>query len=333
MRALASCMLLVVAGCASRPPAAVPEPAPAPVAGEVAQEAPEPAPRPAPPPRVESPPETPPPPPAEPQTGRVAVVLSDRSPAYESVAVALGKRLGRVLLYDLADRSLPPAAVFSGIADSAAEVVIAIGLEAVERAMLLSPLPVVFCQAFNVDTRRSSVPVRGVAAIPPLAPPLRAWKEARPALRSIGTIVGEGHDALIAEAEAAAADQGLEFRYGISGSDRETLYLFHRMARDIDAFWLFPDNRVLSVPVLEEMFAYARRHGVQVAVFSPALLALGPDVVVLSDPDDVAATALAVAERIMAGELGTVSPLTPLRRVEVRVSAPVHRAPAAGSAR
>lgn len=303
----------VVVTQARREPVPVALPAPAPAAA-----------------RAEPPP---PPPAAEPETGRIAIVLSDRRPAYEGVAVELGRLLGRFLLYNLADKSLPPGAAFSGIADSGAEVVIAVGLEAALQAMRSSPLPVVFCQVFNVDASASSAPVRGVAAIPPLAPQVRAWKKAHPGLRSIGAILGEGHDALIAEAETAAAGEGLSFRYRIAASDRETLYLFHRMAREIDGFWLFPDNRVLSIPVLKEILGYADRHAVQVAAFNPALLELGAELAVSSDEEDVAATALAVAERIIAGEIDDVPPLTPLTRVQVRTASAAPSAAAPGAAK
>lgn len=328
-----ACLLFLVSGCSLVQ--SVPEPAgPALEPIVIGQPRREPAPVPEPP--RESPPEVaaappPSPPPAEPETGRIAIVLSDRSPAYENVAVELGRQLGRFLLYNLADRSLPPPAVFSGIADSGAEVVIAIGLRAAEQALVMSSLPVVFCQVFNIDPGTSTVPVRGVAAIPPLAPQVRAWKQARPGLASIGAIVGAGHENLIAEAEAAALGQGIRFQHRIAGSDRETLYMFHRMAREIDGFWLFPDNRILSMPVLEEILAYASRHGVQVAVFNPALLEYGAEVAAISDYADVAATAIAVAERIIAGELDAIPPRTPLSRVEMRIGAAAPAAAAKGT--
>ncbi|HEX7063282.1 MAG TPA: ABC transporter substrate binding protein [Woeseiaceae bacterium] len=319
----------LLAACSMQSPRPEPEPAPVlePIVITQARREPPPVAKPAPAPAVVRPV---PPPPAEPENGRIAIVLSDRRPAYEGVAVELGRLLGRFLLYNLADKSLAPGAAFSGIADSGAEVVIAIGFEAAQQAMRLSPLPVVFCQVFNVDVSASTVPVRGVAAIPPLTPQVRAWKKAHPGLRSIGAIVGAGHDALIAEAEIAAASEGLGFKYRIAASDRETLYIFHRMAREIDGFWLFPDNRTLSIPVLKEILSYADRHGVQVAVFNPALLELGAELAVSSDEEDVAATALAVAERIIAGEIDAVPLLSPLTRVAVRTAAPAD-APAAAA--
>lgn len=316
---LGCCFALLASGCAwmQQPPEPAPEPPPVSVPEEPVVE-------PAPPPPVvaepmpEPEPEPEPLPVAELEPGRIAIVLSDRSPAYEQVAVELGHLLERYLLYNLADKSLSPGAVFSGIADSDAKVVIAIGLQAAEQAMALSPLPVVFCQVFNIDLAASATPVRGIASIPPLSPQVRAWKQLNPGLVSIGAILGEGHDDLVAEARAAAAENGVALQLRTATSDRETLYMFNRMAPDIDGFWLFPDNRVLSVAILKEMLTYASRHRVQVAVFNPKLLQLGASLSVGTVDADIAATALEVADRIIAGELDAIPARTPLHQLDVR---------------
>ncbi len=315
------CLVFLVSGCASTPktPRPAPEPLPAPPASLPEAPAPEPAP---PPPVISAPAPLPDPEPVPvaPDPGRIAIVLSNRSPAYEQVAVELGHLLDRYLLYNLADKSLSPRTVFSGIADSDAKVVIAIGLPAAEQAMALSPLPVVFCQVFNIDPTVSAAPVRGIASIPPLSPQVRAWKQLNPGLASIGAILGEGHDDLVAEAEAAAAENGVALHLRIATSDRETLYMFNRMAPDIDGFWLFPDNRVLSVAILKEMLNYAGRHQVQIAVFNPALLQLGAHLSIGTVGSDIAKTALAVADRIINGELEAIPARTPLHQIDVRSS-------------
>lgn len=321
-RALSVCLLLVASGCSlfREAPEAPPEPALEPIVITRSRREPPPPPEPEAAPPEAHPEPAPEPEPVVPQTGRIAILLSNRSPAYENVAIELSRQLGRFLLYNLGDRSLSPKTVFAGIADSDAEVVIAIGLQATEQAMALSPLPIVFCQVFNIDVSTSVAPIRGIAAIPPLGLQVQAWKEMRPGLETIGAILGVGHEQLIAEAQVAAAESGVGFLYRIASSDRETLYMFTRMAREIDGFWLFPDNRVLSIPVLKEMLSYADQHQVEIAVFNPALLELGAELSVSSDHADIAATAIAVAERIMDGGLDDVPAWTPLSRVDVQTA-------------
>jgi hypothetical protein len=313
------CTLLLASGCARFQEAPDPAPpAPEPVA--VPEELPEAPAEPLPQVATPEPEPEPEPPPAEPSPDRIAIVLSGRSPAYERVAVELGRLLDHYLLYNLADKSLSPREVFAGIADSDAEVVIAIGLKAAEQAMAFSTLPVVFCQVFNIDVTESVAPIRGVASIPPLSPQVRAWKQLHPGLETVGAILGAGHEGLLAEAQVAAAENDVEIYYHIATTDRETLYLFNRMAPDLDGFWLFPDNRVLSLAILKEMLSYADRHHVQVAVFNPALLEMGAALSVTSVDADIAATAIEVANRIINGELEAIPAMTPLRQVDVRLA-------------
>src|SRR5690606_24134902 len=131
-------------------------------------------------------------------------------------------------------------------------------------------------------------------------------------------IVGEGHETLLAEAERAARGNELKLQFQIASSDRETLYLFKRMAPEIDGFWLFPDNRVLSIPVLRKMVDIADRHGVRIAVFNEALLELGVALSTAADESEIAETAVSVAQQIVAGKGDAVPDLTPLRSLNVR---------------
>ncbi|MGH8168804.1 MAG: ABC transporter substrate binding protein [Woeseiaceae bacterium] len=314
-RALFACLLATIAGCANVPPEppdvpdiAVPEPEPLPPPPQVEQE-PVPA-------EVEAPPR------AEviEPTPRVkaAIVLSDRSPAFEKVATELAPLLDQTLLYNLSDKSLTPKDAFAAVAESGAAVVIAIGRPATQAAAAWSTIPVVYCQVFNyVRPDDLSVPVKGVASLPPLSAQVEAWKQLDPELESIGAILGVGHEDLLREAKLASATNGIALHYRVARSDRETLYMFHRMAPHIDGFWLFPDNRVLSVPVLEQIVSIAARHGVRIAAFNDALLEMGVALSTASVDADIAATVVTVAEKIVAGDSDAIPDLTRLGKVRI----------------
>jgi hypothetical protein len=317
-RFLLLCLATAMAGCAGIPSPV--EEAPDPVVPEA-----EPAPPQTPqaPPRAETPPALEPELQPEEAAGhfdaKAAIVLSGRSPSFDRVAQQLGQILDQPLVYDLSDKSQAPEDAFAGIAESKAAVVIAIGHTAAEAAIAWSTVPIVYCQVFNFEAERpDGVPVKGVAAIPPLSLQLREWLKADPELRRIGAILGEGHEALLAEARSATDENDLGFHYQVATSDRETLYLFKRMAPDIDGFWLFPDNRVLSIPVLRKMVDVADRHGVRIAVFNEALLELGVALSTAADETDIAETAVSVARKVVDGKGDAVPDLTPLRSLNVR---------------
>ncbi|HSD70108.1 MAG TPA: ABC transporter substrate binding protein [Woeseiaceae bacterium] len=252
---------------------------------------------------------------------RVAIVLSGRQPSYESVAKELELVLEDYSLYDLSDRSQTVRNVFSSIADEQATAIVAIGLRAALSARALSGVPVVFCQVFNVnDNDLITDTVKGVSSIPPLSMQLKAWKELDPQLANVGAIVGSGHDELIEEAELAAAELGIRMHVRVAGSDKETLYLFNRLVPDIDGFLLFPDNRILSRTVLDEILGYASRHRVQVAVFNESLLAMGATLSASTVDADIASAIVRVLDQFENDKGYLLPALTPLTAIQIRTN-------------
>jgi len=304
---------LTLSGCAlfspHEPPPTI-EPAPQPVVVQPPPELPaEPVPVAVPEPLV-APTVAPPP--------QVAILLSSRHPVFENVATELSQHLQHITVFDLSDKSQPPVAAFRKIEDSDTNAVVAIGLRAAISATSMSKVPVVFCQVFNVAPNNLlSANSRGVNSLPPLDLQIAAWKKIDPTLKSIGAIVGPGHEDLIAEAELAAATHGIELHLRTAGSDRETLYVFNRLVGEIDGFWLFPDNRILSAPVLKEMLSYASRHQVQIAVFNESLLKMGATLSSSAVDADIAHTIVAVLEQIAAGEIDSVPPMSQLSDVRI----------------
>lgn len=308
-------LMLVASGCSFLPqPPAPPEP-------EVVPE-PLPEPEPEPEPVVEPAPRPPPPPPPpapEPEPSVVAVVISSSAPAYRDVAIALNNLLEKSHVYDLSDRSLSPRDAFAAIDASEADVVVAIGLRAAIYARDYADVPVVFSQVFNVsENNLLGDNVRGVSAIPPLDKQLDAWQPASPGMRSVGAIVGPGHDYLLEEARIAAEGKGLAFHSRVASSDREALYLFTRMVPQIDGYWLFPDNRILSADILRDMLDYASRHNVQVAVFNDRLLDLGATLSATADKEDIARTVVRVIRQIQENGIASVPLQSPLQELDVR---------------
>jgi ABC-type uncharacterized transport system substrate-binding protein len=256
--------------------------------------------------------ELPPPPSA------VAVVLSERQPAFDSVAQELSQRLAGARIYDLSDTSVSAEQTFRQIGDSNAVAIVAIGMTAARSAVALARVPVVFCQVFNYQEHGLVTGAsRGVAALAPLDTHLSAWKKANPSLKRVGAILGSGHDALVTEARLAAERHGVELSLVIVNSDQEAQYAFRRMVSEIDGFWLFPDNRILSSRSLHEMLALAGRRQVEVAVSSESLLALGARLSVSAVPADIAATVVDVLRRIEAGQLAAVPSISPLSSAQV----------------
>ena len=260
------------------------------------------------PPPVAPPPKLPP----------VAVVISGSQPAFLDVANALTEYLDDFRVFDLSDTSQPPVSVLRVINDSSPGAVVAIGLRAAQSSVAMSEAPVIFSQVFNYnDHDLLTANSRGVAPLAPLDAQLAAWIESDPTISRIGIIVGEGHDDLIDEAKLAAEAHDIDLRIQVTHSDQETLYFFRRMIRDIDGFWLFPDNRVLSGRVLQQMLTEANQQQVPVTVPSESMLQMGATISMSTVAADIAETIIAVMQRIRAGELNLIPPITQLSEIRV----------------
>ncbi len=241
---LAAVMLLLLSGCASGPPAVVPEPEP--VAA---------LPEPPPPPLVEPEPEPPPPPVVEVPRAEIALVVDTSTPAHaavaDEIALALPPRRYRVARF-----TTDAAPELEALRDRRVTIV-AVGPGAVRAARAALPnKPLVFCQVQAHDEAlQSGTPIFGVQTLPPLALQLKSWQSVDPTLRTIALIVSASGAALAEEARRAASALAKDLLVEISASDRETLYLFRRLATTVDGLWLLPDNDALSPPVLRELLS------------------------------------------------------------------------------
>jgi len=251
----------------------------------------------------------------------VAIILSGSQPAYADIAEELTRHFKRYDIYDLSSSDKTPVTVLRLVNDSNPGAVVAIGLRAARSSVAMSDKPVVFSQVFNY--RANSLLTdksRGIAVLPPLDAQIAAWKKIDPTIARIGIIVGEGHEELIGNARLAAQKHGIELRVRVTQSDQETLYFFRRMIRDIDGFWLFPDNRVLSGRVLQQMLDDANRQQVPVNVPSESMLSIGAMVSMSSLASDIAESIVKVVRQIQAGNLARIPPITQLTEIRVRTN-------------
>lgn len=305
-------MLLLLAGCAaSGPPPAVPEPEP--IAVESAPPPPAPAvePAPIPPPAART---------REPARTEIAIVLDADTAAHVAVAdeivTALSPRLYDVARYTTADASTLETL------RARAVTVVAVGAEAVRVARAALPdKPLVFCQVPDAaDALQTGGPIWGVQSLPPLTLQLKSWQTVDPSLRTIALIVGASGAALADEARRAASTLAADLLVETSASDRETLYLFRRLAPAVDGLWLLPDNEALSPQVLRELLSYASTRGIGVLTFNEALLNRGALLTATAVPADVAATVQHVVERVVAGRTAGLPTMTPLSAAELAIN-------------
>jgi ABC-type uncharacterized transport system substrate-binding protein len=252
--------------------------------------------------------------------GEVALILDTATPAHAAVAAeieaALPPRKFRVTRFTAA------AATELAALRARPVTVVAVGAEAVRAARATLPEhPLVFCQVpADDEALRAGGAAWGVEPLPPLALQLKSWQAVDPTLRTIALIVSAAGAELAAEARAAATALAADLIVETSASDRETLYLFRRLATTVDGLWLLPDNEALSPQVLRELLQYASSRGIGVLTFNEALLARGALLSATAVPADIAAAVARVVERVAAGRTADLPPLTPLTAAALTVN-------------
>jgi ABC-type uncharacterized transport system substrate-binding protein len=301
-------LLLLLAGCTTPGPPAVP-PAPA----EIAVEPPPPAVPVAPAPVA---PATPAPAPR----AEIALILDTTAPAHavvaDEIAAALPPRRYRVTRF-----ASDATAELAALRDRQVTLV-AVGAEAVRAARATLPdKPLVFCQVPEYpEALKAGTRAWGVRTLPPLELQLRSWRAIDPTLRTVALIVGASGAELAGEARQAATSLSTDLLVETSTSDRETLYLFRRLAASVDGLWLLPDNDALSPQALRELLSYATSRGIGVLTFSEALLARGALVAATAVPADVAATVVRLLARVASGETAQLPAMTPLSAAALAVN-------------
>jgi ABC-type uncharacterized transport system substrate-binding protein len=257
---------------------------------------------------------------------RDVAILYHSASGYADIAAQLKKLLPaetyRVTLADIQSQTSQKA--LDALRRNPRLFTVAIGLPAARFARDELRGAVLFAGVFNYqELLVAGRPVRGVAAMPPLDLQVQDWKRLDPKVRRVGLIVSQSHRDLISEAELAAKMATVSFKSEISSSDRETLYVFKRMAPQIDGLWLVPDDQILSPGILHDLLEYAVSHEVRVCVFSDALLDWGALMSASPTPADTARTLRRLLERMMAGGANVVPPLTTTSELVVHLNTQV----------
>ena len=268
----------------------------------------------------------PPPTPAAPVERRdTFVLLSDDIPEFESIAREIEARSDHVTVLNL-DGSMANVSRVRREAEEA-ERIVAVGLLAATVGREISGTPMVFCQVFNyLDAGLISASSKGVNFLPPFDAQLARWKELAPGVDHVGIITGPNQGDLLAEIRTAAERHDVELTVRNVSSDKEALFEFKRIVREIDGLWLLPDNRILSPDVVREIMSYSALHQKQIVVFGANLLEMGGLMSVTSDPADVAEQVLARLEQVTANGQLDGPGMRPLTEIQVRVNRNVARA-------
>lgn len=266
-------------------------------------------------------------PPKKLPTLQVAILVSENIPAYSDVAKALAKQLGRRgTLHYLTGSPLENINTIAKFKNEAGIQVVSIGLKASVAAKALTSRQVVFCQVYNYqDYALLSPKHKGVSMLPSLAKTFSTWRALSPATTDIGVISGPGFEDVLQMAKAAAGVYGFTLHHETVNSDKQYQYAYKKMSKEVQGYWLLPDNRVLSENILRDIMTFSVRNSKQVAVFSDELLKLGGLFSISANPQDIAQHVFDRLEQAQSKESIPGPDIVYLDKLNVRINSAMAR--------
>ena len=221
---------------------------------------------------------------------RVAVLATGYSQhekhLQEAVKNSLGDR-GEVLHIQNADG--PMREVSSRLSRNRYSAVVVLDSGAVPVTRNLRDKRIYFGQSFDYRlAEKMGERFRGVNIVPDAEPVFRILRSLDNRPKTIGIIAGPDLQPMLKLIEQRARKLGYQIVFRQVRNDREFLYQAKRVAKDVDIYWLLPDNRVLSGIVIKQFMRWAVKESKPVVSFTPSLLKLGALLSVNVDNDSVA---------------------------------------------
>ena len=165
--------------------------------------------------------------------------------------------------------------------------VVTVGNRATMLAAGIKSKPVYVSQAYDPKLiKKMGAQFRGVSIVPDARSVFWILRSLDKTTKIIGIITRPGMKQTIDYIKKSAKADNLKIIHREARSDRGFLYSVDRISSQVDAYWLFPDDRILSSVAIKTFMMKTVKQGKQVIAFTPALLKLGALVSV--EPDESA---------------------------------------------
>jgi putative ABC transport system substrate-binding protein len=183
------------------------------------------------------------------------------------------------------------------------DLVLTIGLDALEFVKDLQNLPVIYTMVSNpaayLDAREN---ITGVSMNVSAEKQLRVLLRMKPETKTIGIVYDPRRTAdLFQEVAAAAQRLGIGLRRREVSSPRDVPTKIDEMLGEIDAFWLLPDPTVISRESLDFLLLKSFERQMPVITFSEKYVEMGFLLSISFDAKEIGAQACEIASSVLRG--------------------------------
>jgi putative tryptophan/tyrosine transport system substrate-binding protein len=185
-------------------------------------------------------------------------------------------------------------------------IILAIGMDALEKVKVIENIPVVFVmitspktapepgKGFNFTGVRMNISQEGQLA---------SFLKAAPSIKSIGMIYNPEKTGDLAQSAADACKKaGINLIAKEIHDPKESPPAIKAMEGKVDGFWMLPDSSVFTSETIEYLFLFSIGNKIPILTFSEVYLESGALISVGVDSFDMGAQAGGIASEILAGK-------------------------------
>ena len=183
------------------------------------------------------------------------------------------------------------------------DVIIAIGIDALEKVGRIRDIPIVYLMALNARTILSNnYNITGVSMNISPEKQLDVLKQALPEIKRIGLLydpAGTGN--FVKKAKLAAPATGIKIIAKEILNSKDYPFLLESMKGEIDAFWMLPDLTAVTPETVEFLFLFSMKNRIPVITFSDKYLEMGALMSLNIDAYDIGKQAGEMVKKILSG--------------------------------
>lgn len=183
------------------------------------------------------------------------------------------------------------------------QVIIAIGMEALNRTESIKKIPVVYLMILSpasVTSGRDNI--SGVSLYIRPERQLAVIKQALPDVKIMGLLYDEARTGdFVKKARRAAAAEGIKLIAKKTQNSKNVHALLKEMKGKIDAFWMLPDLTVITPETVELLLLFSIENRLAVITFSDKYLEMGALMSLNINAYDIGKQAWEIVERVLHG--------------------------------
>ena len=192
------------------------------------------------------------------------------------------------------------------------ELVLAIGIDALNRVKSIKNMPIVYFMVLNPQLGDSDYEnITGINMIISPETQLSMIKRLLPDAKSVGLLYDPIRtDDFVTKARKAAASEKINLITGEVRSPKDLPEQLKNMETKIDVFWMLPDVTVITPETVEFLLLSLIEKRIPVVTFSDKYLKIGAAMSLMVDAFDIGKQAWEITEKVLAG--------TEIKKIEKR---------------